>query len=71
MGCQDGIRSARLRSVFCSLEDAGLRAFMEENVSHLVTPWPPSTLDLGTLSISALYSNPIRYKETSSEKKLK
>jgi hypothetical protein len=44
---------------------------MEENVSHLVTPWPPSTLDLGTLSISALYSNPIRYKETSSEKKLK
>jgi hypothetical protein len=43
---------------------------MEENVGHLVAPWPPSTLDLGTLSIAALYFNPIRYKETSSKKKL-
>jgi hypothetical protein len=54
-----------------SLGDAVLRAFMEENVGHLVAPWPPSTLDLGTLSIAALYFNPIRYKETSSKKKPK
>jgi hypothetical protein len=50
-----------------SLGDAVLRAFMEENVGHLVAPWP-STLDLGTLSIAALYFNPIRYKETSSKR---
>jgi outer membrane protein TolC len=41
-----------------SLGDPGLRAFVEKDVGHAVTPWPPKTWDLATLSLAALYFNP-------------
>src|SRR5580704_17403201 len=41
-----------------SLGDSGLHAFLEKNVGHAVTPWPPKTWDLATLSLAALYFNP-------------
>ena len=41
-----------------SLGDQGLHAFVEKNVGHVVTPWPPKTWNLGTLSLAALYLNP-------------
>lgn len=42
-----------------NLSDPSLRAFVENNVGHSVAPWPPKTWDLGTLSLAALYFNPI------------
>ena len=41
-----------------SLGDQGLHAFVEKNIGHVVTPWPPKTWNLGTLSLAALYLNP-------------
>jgi cobalt-zinc-cadmium efflux system outer membrane protein len=38
--------------------DAGLHAFVEKNVGHTVTPWPPKVWNLTTLSFAALYFNP-------------
>src|SRR5713226_8047750 len=41
-----------------SLGDSGLHVFLEKNVGHEVTPWPPKTWDLATLSLAALHFNP-------------
>jgi len=41
-----------------SLGDEDLHAFVEKNVGHPVTPWPPKTWNLTTLSLTALYFNP-------------
>jgi len=41
-----------------SLGDPGLNSFVEKNIGHAVTPWPPKTWDLATLSLAALYFNP-------------
>jgi cobalt-zinc-cadmium efflux system outer membrane protein len=41
-----------------SLGDPGLQEFVEQTVGHPVTPWPPETWDLRTLSLAALYFNP-------------
>jgi cobalt-zinc-cadmium efflux system outer membrane protein len=41
-----------------SLDDAGLKAFVENNMKRAVAPWPPKTWTLGTLSLAALYFNP-------------
>jgi cobalt-zinc-cadmium efflux system outer membrane protein len=41
-----------------SLADAGLRSFEERNLGHPVSPWPPKSWDLQTLSLAALYFNP-------------
>lgn len=41
-----------------SLGDEGLHAFVEKNVGHAITPWPPKTWNLATLSLAALYLNP-------------
>ena len=41
-----------------SLADSGLRSFEERNLVHPVSPWPPKTWDLQTLSLAALYFNP-------------
>ena len=41
-----------------SLADAGLRSFEESNLGHPVSPWPPKSWDLQTLSLAALYFNP-------------
>ena len=48
--------ASRLQSQ--NLADSGLQAFVQENVGHLVSPWPPKSWDLGTLSLAALYFNP-------------
>jgi outer membrane protein, heavy metal efflux system len=40
------------------LADPGLRAFEESHLGHPVSPWPPATWDLRTLSLAALYFNP-------------
>jgi outer membrane protein TolC len=42
-----------------SLADAGLRSFEEQNLGHSVSPWPPNGWDLQTLSLAALYFNPV------------
>jgi outer membrane protein, heavy metal efflux system len=41
-----------------SLADTGLRSFEENNMGHSVSPWPPKSWDLQTLSLAALYFNP-------------
>jgi outer membrane protein TolC len=41
-----------------NLADPGLQSFEEQNLSHPVSPWPPKTWDLQTLSLAALYFNP-------------
>lgn len=41
-----------------NLADPGLRSFEEKNLGHTVSPWPPKSLDLQTLSLAALYFNP-------------
>ncbi len=41
-----------------SLADAGLRFFEESNLGYPVSPWPPKSWDLQTLSLAALYFNP-------------
>ncbi len=41
-----------------NLVDPGLQSFEEQNLGHPVSPWPPKTWDLQTLSLAALYFNP-------------
>jgi outer membrane protein TolC len=41
-----------------NLADPALRSFEEENLGHPVSPWPPKTWDLQTLSLAAMYFNP-------------
>jgi outer membrane protein, heavy metal efflux system len=41
-----------------TLADPGLRSFEERNLGHPISPWPPKTLDLQTLTLAALYFNP-------------
>jgi cobalt-zinc-cadmium efflux system outer membrane protein len=41
-----------------NLADPGLKSFEEQNLGHPVSPWPPKTWDLQTLSLAALYFNP-------------
>jgi cobalt-zinc-cadmium efflux system outer membrane protein len=41
-----------------NLTDPGLKAFEEENLGHAISPWPPQSWDLQTLSLAALYFNP-------------
>src|ERR1700724_2610596 len=41
-----------------NLADPGLQSFEEQNIGHPVSPWPPATWDLQTLSLAALYFNP-------------
>jgi outer membrane protein, heavy metal efflux system len=41
-----------------NLADSGLQLFVEQNLGHTVSPWPPATWDLQTLSLAALYFNP-------------
>jgi len=41
-----------------SLEDAQLRAFIQQNLGHKITPWPPSSWDLDLLTLAAFYLNP-------------
>ena len=41
-----------------SLGDPGLHAFVEKNVGHGVTPWPPKAWDSAALSLAALYFSP-------------
>ena len=41
-----------------NLADPGLQSFEEQNLGHPVSPWPPKTWDLQTLSFAALYFNP-------------
>ena len=40
------------------LADTGLRSFEESNLGHPVSPWPPKSWDLRTISLAALYFNP-------------
>jgi outer membrane protein TolC len=41
-----------------NLADSGLQLFVEQSLGHSVSPWPPATWDLRTLSLAALYFNP-------------
>jgi outer membrane protein TolC len=41
-----------------SLGDPSLQAFIEKNVGHAVTPWPPKAWDSAALSLAALYFSP-------------
>src|ERR1700676_4535861 len=41
-----------------NLADSALELFVEQNLGHPVSPWPPATWDLQTLSLAALYFNP-------------
>src|SRR6266850_7266047 len=42
-----------------NLADPGLQSLEEQNLGHPVSPWPPKTWDLQTLSLAALYFNPV------------
>ncbi len=39
--------------------DPGLRRFVGKNLGHAVSPWPPQTWDLSTLTLAAFYFNPL------------
>jgi len=41
-----------------SFADPGLEAYFEKNLGQRVTPWPPKTWVLQTLSLASLYFNP-------------
>jgi len=41
-----------------SLADPELETYVEKNLGHPVSQWPPKTWDLRTLSLAALYFNP-------------
>jgi cobalt-zinc-cadmium efflux system outer membrane protein len=41
-----------------NLTDPALKAFEEGNLGHAISPWPPESWDLQTLSLAALYFNP-------------
>jgi outer membrane protein TolC len=51
-----GESAARLEAR--SFADPGLRAYVEKNLGHSVSPWPPKTWELRTLSLAALYFHP-------------
>jgi outer membrane protein, heavy metal efflux system len=40
------------------MAEPGLQAYVQKNFGHAVSPWPPKTWDLRTLSLAALYFNP-------------
>jgi outer membrane protein TolC len=42
-----------------NLADSELQLFVEQNLGHSVSPWPPAAWDLQTLSLAALYFNPV------------
>jgi cobalt-zinc-cadmium efflux system outer membrane protein len=42
-----------------NLADPSLQSFEEQNLGQPVSPWPPKTWDLQTLSLAALYFNPV------------
>lgn len=41
-----------------TLADTGLRSFEETNLGHCMSPWPPKSWDLQSLSLAGLYFNP-------------
>ena len=41
-----------------TLSDPGLRSFIEQSLDKSLASWPPSSWDLQTLSLAALYFNP-------------
>ena len=41
-----------------SLGDTNLRAFLEKNLDHPFTEWPPTNLDLAALTLAAFYFHP-------------
>ena len=41
-----------------NLADTGLQSFEEKNLGHPMSPWPPKSWDLQTLTLAALYFNP-------------
>ena len=41
------------------LADPGLQSFEENNLGRPLPPWPPQSWDLQTLSLAALYFNPV------------
>jgi outer membrane protein, heavy metal efflux system len=41
-----------------SFADPGLQAYVEKNLGHAVSPWPPKTWDLRMFSLAALYFHP-------------
>ena len=41
-----------------NLADTGLQSFEENNLGRPISPWPPKSWDLQTLSLAALYFNP-------------
>jgi len=41
-----------------SLDDAGLRTFLETNLGHELEDWPPKSWDLNTLTLAAFYYQP-------------
>jgi cobalt-zinc-cadmium efflux system outer membrane protein len=57
-----------------NLADRSLQSFEERELGHPVSPWPPKTWDLQTLSLAALYFNPsldsARARVTSTEASL-
>ncbi|HKV47402.1 MAG TPA: TolC family protein [Candidatus Acidoferrales bacterium] len=50
------VSASRLESR--TLSDVGLRSFIEENLGQPIATWPPSSWNLQTLSLAALYFNP-------------
>jgi len=41
-----------------SLNDPGLRRFVEQNLGHELNPWPPQGWDLPMLTLAAFYFSP-------------
>src|SRR5579862_5051583 len=41
-----------------TLADPGLKVFLEQNLGHVLSPWPPTNWDLNALTLAALYLNP-------------
>jgi outer membrane protein TolC len=54
------LNPAQTASVFenRALTDASLKAFIEKNLGHPVTPWPPASWDFSLLSLAAFYYHP-------------
>ncbi len=41
-----------------ALDDPGLKAFLEANLHHELTPWPPASWDFTLLTLAAFYYHP-------------
>jgi len=41
-----------------TLDNAGLKAFLEENLHHEISPWPPKIWDFTMLSLASFYYHP-------------